>query len=74
YQKEERSLIAGRLRVEGGRIKDLMNVMIKDRISLPQHTEQLKQELAKHYRNSSFLNCVSMGDIVQKSLDLVTIH
>ncbi|TAE36484.1 MAG: hypothetical protein EAZ70_11280 [Runella slithyformis] len=74
YQKEERSLIAGRLRVEGGRIKDLMNVMIKDRISLPQHTEQLKQELAKHYRNSSFLNCVSMGDIVQKSLDLVMIH
>ncbi len=74
YQIEERSLIAGRIRVERGRIEDLMCVMRKDVISSKHHTEQLRKELAAHYRNSHFLKCNTMGEIVQQSLDLVSVH
>ena len=74
YQIEERSLIAGRLRVEKVRINDLMACMRQDIISLPLNVEQLKQALARHYRNRDFLGCQSMGDLVWKSLELVSIH
>lgn len=74
YQTEERSLIAGRIRVERSRIQDLLDVMILDTISLPHHTNQLKKELANHYRNNSFLQCRTMGDIVKKSLEQIAIH
>ena len=74
YQTEERSLIAGRLRVERGRIQDLMDVMVSDTISLPEHISSLKKELAAHYKNNDFLRCRSMGDIVKKSLELILVH
>lgn len=74
YQKEERSLISGRIRVERTRIQDLMNVMMADTISSTQNLEQLKRELAQHYRNTSFLKCRSMGEVVMRSLELVSVH
>ena len=74
YQTEERSLIAGRLRVERKRIQELLSVMAQDTISSPQQTDQLKNELAHHYHNNTFLDCRSMGEIVRKSLELVMIH
>ena len=74
YQREERSLIAGRIRVERSRIQDLMNVMMEDQICLPDNLNQLKTELAQHYRNNSFLQCRSMGEVVMKSLELVLAH
>lgn len=74
YEIEERSLIAGRLRVEKVRIDDLMKAMRNDSISTPAHTEQLKQALARHYRHNGFLTCRTMGDIVLKSLELVALH
>ncbi|MFN3378317.1 MAG: hypothetical protein ACK41O_02620 [Runella zeae] len=74
YQKEERSLIAGRIRVEGKRVQDLMKIMVEDPISPPHNVEQLKQELAQHYKNNGFLKCRSMGEVVKKSLELVSLH
>ncbi len=74
YQTEERALIAGRIRVERNRIEDLMSVMRADTISLPQHIDQLKAELAVYYNKKDFLNCRTMGEIVQRSLDLVSVH
>jgi len=74
YQREERSLISGRIRVERTRIQDLMSVMMDDTISLPHNLAQLKRELAHHYKNRSFLQCRSMGEVVMKSLELVAVH
>lgn len=74
YQREERSLISGRIRVERNRIRDLMKAMMNDTISLPHNLTQLKRELAHHYRNRSFLQCRSMGEVVMKSLELVAVH
>lgn len=74
YQIEERSLIAGRLRVETSRISDLMSAMRIDTISLPDHVEQLKHALRRHYHNPDFLRCQTMGDLVWKSLEMVQMH
>lgn len=74
YQIEERALISGRLRSEGRRITDLIETMSKDRISSPENTEYLKQDLANWYKNPKFLHCETMGDIVRLSLELVMVH
>jgi hypothetical protein len=74
YQIEERSLMAGRLRVEQTRIGDLMAAMRSDAIAPPEHVVQLRGALNRHYRTSSFDTCHTMGDIVWHSLELVQIH
>lgn len=70
YRNEERSLIARRVRLSRYQIKDLMDAMVNDKISKKEKTEQLKQELAKHYNNEVFLKCRTMGELVKKSLKL----
>jgi hypothetical protein len=74
YQIEERSLIAGRLRTERIRIGELMRVMMDDDIAPVSHLEQLKSELSRHYRKPVFQQCRSMGEVVMRSLELVSLH
>lgn len=74
YEIEERSLIAGRLRVEKVRINDLMRCMRQDLISPTHNVDQLRHALSRHYRNTDFLHCQTMGDLVWKSLELVSVH
>ncbi|MFY7909518.1 MAG: hypothetical protein ACOVO2_08200, partial [Emticicia sp.] len=74
YQAEERTLIANRLREEKSRMHDLIETMKKDTLSLPENLESLKKDLARHYQNTNFLNCKSMGEVVELSLKLVLIH
>jgi len=68
YQKEERVLIAKRLRSMRYRLKDLLDIMCKDNISTPTKINQLKNELAKHFDDNTFLKCKNMGEIVKKNL------
>ncbi|MFD1816745.1 hypothetical protein SAMN04515674_110188 [Pseudarcicella hirudinis] len=74
YQYEERALMSGRLRVESQRTYDLMDVMAKDEISLPENIDQLRKELADFYGDKKFLKCKTMGEIVWTSLELVMMH
>jgi hypothetical protein len=53
---------------------DLIETMKKDTLSLPENLESLKQDLARHYKNNSFLTCKSMGEVVELSLKLVLTH
>ena len=68
YQKEERVLIANRIRVSRYRLKDLSDCLENDTISLPEKVNQLKQELADHFSDESFLECTCMGDILKTRL------
>ena len=68
YQKEERSLIANRLRVQKYQVADLLRAMMKDTISIPANVEMLKKDLAEFYNDDKFLKCQSMGEIVKVSL------
>ncbi len=71
YQKEERALIAHRLKSSQRGIDDILRAMEHDKISLPENIDSLKKELAKHYGNPSFLECTNMGQVLRKSLDLL---
>jgi len=71
YQSEERSLISKRIKTSTYRVNQLIDVMINDQISSPEKVETLKSELANHYGNSSFMNCKSMGELMQLCLKLL---
>ncbi|HHS95714.1 MAG TPA: hypothetical protein ENJ45_03925, partial [Phaeodactylibacter sp.] len=47
YQLEERSLIATRIRTSRARFDQLMQIMVKDRLSTKEKVEQLKKELGQ---------------------------
>lgn len=74
YQIEERSLVAGRLRVEQARIGDLMGAMRQDTIAPPANVEQLRAALNRHYRTERFDECRTMGDLVWRNLELMQAH
>ena len=71
YQREERSMIFNRIRNARYQIKDIIDVMAKDKIAPVENIEQLRLELAKHYQNDDFLRCKSMGQIVRISLKIL---
>lgn len=68
YQAEERTLIAYRMAASRYRIMDLLNIMMKDKLSTDQKRDQLKEELAEHFQQKLFLRCRSMGDLVKQIL------
>lgn len=68
YQQEERTLIATRIRSFSRQLRELLHCMRQDRLAPQEHVEQLRKELAKHYKNDTFLGCQSMGAIVEQSL------
>ena len=71
YQLEERTLIGTRAKNAEKRVKELLDVMIEDKISFPKKVDQLKHELAEHHKNNSFLRCTTMGEIVKNNIQLV---
>ena len=71
YQREERALIAGRLRAERTRYDALLDVMREDLIAPPEYVAALGRSLATHYGDSAFARADTMGDLVGLSLDLL---
>jgi hypothetical protein len=71
YQREERTLIANRVKVESGRIKDLLKAMKTETLSKPEYVKRLREELADFYEEPDFLNCTNMGAIVEMSLAML---
>ncbi len=71
YQKEERSMIASRLKSSKYRIKELGDAVKNDEISTSGNIEKLKIELAEHYNHKEFLRCKNMGAIVRTSLRII---
>ena len=69
YQKEERSMIASRIRYSSRQISDLMKFMVRSRLSQEDYVDQLRDELADHYEDHRFLHCNTMGAIVKLSLE-----
>lgn len=80
YQAEERTMMTFRLASSRYRIKEIVDIMTNDTISKPEKIEQLKNELAAHYENTTVFNkAKTMGQLVKiqmkqllsKSLKLV---
>jgi len=71
YQLEERSLIRNRMKNSEEVLKKLLAAMVEDRISLDEHVRQLREDMAKHFKDKRFLKCKSMGAIVKLNLELL---
>ncbi|GAB4418370.1 MAG: hypothetical protein OHK0039_29760 [Bacteroidia bacterium] len=71
YQKEERAMIASRIRYSNKQIRDLMRYMVRSELSQESYIEVLREELAEHYDDPQFLGCRTMGAIVRRSLEIV---
>lgn len=71
YQREERALIATRLKSSHKEIEDILQTMEEDKIAPVEHVETLRLELTKHYKNDRFKSCENMGEILRASLELV---
>lgn len=72
YQKEERTLVARRSISAHYRLGHLIDVMDRDEISPKEKVRQLGRELSRHYKDESFSDCHSMGELVRNSLRLLT--
>ncbi|HXU82738.1 MAG TPA: hypothetical protein VN914_15155 [Polyangia bacterium] len=71
YQLEERSLIAARARVEWGRLSELLTLMRTDKLSDEDKVANLRAELAAHHENDVFLECRTMGEIIDANIRLL---
>ena len=72
YQTEERTLMAFRLASSRYRIKEILDIMVRDDISSKEKITQLKSELSQLYGgNKSFERCVSMGQVLKENLKQV---
>lgn len=69
YQKEERAMIASRVRYADSKVQDLLNPMKKAQLSQSHYVENLKKELSLYYKDEAFILCKSMGEIVDCSLE-----
>lgn len=72
YQREERTLISNRMKVEQQRVEDLLAAMKTETLSKPAYVKQLRKELAEFYEEDEFLKCKNMGAIVELSLAMLT--
>jgi hypothetical protein len=68
YRAEERTLIAYRLAAGRYRIKDLLDIMIRDHISTDEKRSQLRQEISEYFNSKQFLRCKTMGEMVKQVL------
>jgi hypothetical protein len=68
YQAEERTMITFRLASSRYRVKELLDIMTRDRISSEAKTEQLKSQLNDHFQTNDFAKCQSMGKVVKRQM------
>jgi hypothetical protein len=69
YQAEERTMMTFRLVLAKYQVKELFDIMSKDKISQPDKIEQLKKELTAHFKEPSTYNkAKTMGDVVKRHL------
>lgn len=69
YQKEERTLISNRVKSAKVTIKNILNAMENDTLSIPENIKSLREDLSKHYRSQEFLSAKNMGQLLRISLN-----
>lgn len=71
YQREERAMIASRMRYASRQMSDLMRLVESADLSRSEYVSLLREELSNHYKYPHFLSCKTMGEIVKSSLDIL---
>jgi hypothetical protein len=68
YQTEEKTMMAFRVVSSRFRLMELLNIMSKDKIAIPEKLAQLKNELNDYLHTTAFSKCQSMGQLVKTHL------
>jgi len=68
YQREEQALIVRRINSISDRLREMLEVMSEDEISVEEKITQLRSELAEHHQDGNFENLFTMGSLVRHSL------
>ncbi len=71
YQEEERNLISRRYLSEHTRIMALLRCMKNNAVEPFEKVIQLRAELGQYHNTHSFDTCASMGEIVERNLDIM---
>ncbi|MFD0861293.1 hypothetical protein ACFQ1M_03670 [Sungkyunkwania multivorans] len=71
YKKEERSVIAKRMKGADKRIKKLLKCMVKDKISPFENVKILRAELYEYTLDMKFKRCRTMGQLLRTALEFV---
>lgn len=71
YQREERSLIARRIKTSTVRLGQLFACMKEEACSPQDKTDQLIEELAEYHHTSYFNQCQTMGDVVEAHISFM---
>ena len=71
YRREERSILAKRLKGSHDRIHQLLDCMKNDIISTPENIENLRMELYYFTKDKNFKTCANMGYILEVAFDFV---
>ncbi len=70
YQKEERVLMAKRVKSVWSRLVELLDTLEHDQLSTPGKINELKQGLAHYHKNGDFKSCTSMAELLKKNLEI----
>ena len=70
YQEEERSLISRRYISEHSRINALLDCMKSNPREPADKVQQLARELGEYHHSNVFDKCISMGEIVERNLEV----
>ena len=73
YQREERSLMANRIKSSQDQINELIATMKMDSIAPTENVKSLSKELSAFYEDEDFLKCTSMGSLIERSLMMLFI-
>ncbi len=68
YQREERSLMIGRIKAARWPIQNLLDAMSHDEIAPMAHVISLREELSAYYKSKRFLKARNMGELLRASL------
>lgn len=68
YLKEEQALLKKRYLNEKYQIDYLIKVIKNDKVSFPEHVDNLKVELSKFHHEPNFLDCKNMGEILELNI------
>ncbi len=68
YRKEVKSLISKRISNSSKRFRDLMKIIKNDTISTDENIIQLRTGFAKLYKDQSYEECSTMGEILYKAI------
>jgi hypothetical protein len=71
YKIEERSIVARRMISYDDRLSKLLDCMLDDEISIPQHIDLLKEEIYQYTKDVEFRRSDNMGYILKNALDFV---